>query len=94
MRPSPAPGASRSTTADPSPATPPRPLASIPSRGGAWATRAASGTSVLFRHYRFGAGYGETDLGHTAQTWALILDRLQKYVASGIAQPFFPAPST
>jgi len=49
---------------------------------------------VLFRHYRFGAGYGETDLGHTAQTWALILDRLQKYVASGIAQPFFPAPST
>ena len=55
------------------------------------ATRAASGTSVLFRHYGFGAGYGETDLGHTAQTWALILDRLQKYVASGTPQPFFPA---
>ncbi len=54
------------------------------------ATRAASGTSVLFRHYGFGAGYGETDLGHTAQTWALILDRLQKYVASGTPQPYFP----
>jgi hypothetical protein len=46
---------------------------------------------VLFRHYGFGEGYGETDLGHTAQTWALILDRLQKYAATGIPQPFFPA---
>src|SRR5215468_4868212 len=37
------------------------------------AFRAASGTSVLFRHYGFGEGYSELDLGHTAQTWALIL---------------------
>ena len=47
------------------------------------AARAESGTSVLFRHYGFGDGYAEIDLGHTAQTWALILDRLQRYVASG-----------
>jgi hypothetical protein len=55
------------------------------------ATRADSGTSVLFRHYGFEAGYPEVDLGHTAQTWALILDRLATYVASGNPQPFFPA---
>lgn len=55
------------------------------------ATRAATGTGVLFRHYGFGDGYPETDLGHTAQTWALILDRLAKYAATGTPQPFFPA---
>ena len=55
------------------------------------ATRAETGTGVLFRHYGFGDGYPETDHGHTAQTWALILDRLQHYVESGDAQPFFPA---
>ena len=58
------------------------------------ATRAESGTSVLFRHYGFGAGYAEIDLGHTAQTWALILDRLQRYVATGSPQPFFPAAAS
>ena len=55
------------------------------------ATRAESGTGVLFRHYGFGDGYAESDLGHTAQTWALVLDRLAKYVESGNPQPFFPA---
>ena len=55
------------------------------------ASRAATGTGVLFRHYGFGEGYAEVDLGHTAQTWALILDRLASYVASGRPQPFFPA---
>ena len=55
------------------------------------ASRAATGTGVLFRHHGFGEGYAEVDLGHTAQTWALILDRLASYVASGRAQPFFPA---
>ena len=54
------------------------------------ATRAPSGTSVLFRHYGFGEGYAEVDLGHTAQTWAMVLDRLAKYVATGTPQPFFP----
>ena len=55
------------------------------------ASRAATGTGVLFRHYGFGEGYAEVDLGHTAQTWALILDRLASYVASGRPQPLFPA---
>jgi len=65
--------------------------------GSAWeweldeATRAGAGTSVLFRHYGFAEGYPETDLGHTAQTWALILDRLAGYVADGSPRPFFPA---
>lgn len=54
------------------------------------ATRAPSGTSVLFRHYGFGEGYAEVDLGHTAQTWAMVLDRLAKFVATGKPQPFFP----
>ena len=52
--------------------------------------RAATGTGVVFRHYGFGEGYPEPDLGYTAQTWALILDRLAGYVASGQPQPFFP----
>jgi hypothetical protein len=56
------------------------------------ATRAPTGTGVLFRHYGFADGYREIDLGHTAQTWALILDRLGRYAASGRPQPFFPAP--
>src|SRR5262244_2430677 len=55
------------------------------------ATRADIGTSVLFWHYGFGDGYAEVDLGHTAQTWALIMDRLVRYVATGEPQPFFPA---
>ena len=55
------------------------------------ASRAATGTSVLFRHYSFGEGYAEIDLGHTAQTWAQILQRLAGYLATGIPQPFFPA---
>lgn len=55
------------------------------------ATRAESGTGVLFRHYGFGDGYPETDLGHTAQTWALIMDRLSAHVADGAVRPFFPA---
>jgi uncharacterized protein YndB with AHSA1/START domain len=57
------------------------------------ASRAEAGTSVLFRHYGFGDGYAEIDLGHTAQTWALILDRLARYIASGTPQPFFPQTS-
>jgi hypothetical protein len=55
------------------------------------ASRAEAGTSVLFRHFGFGDGYAEIDLGHTAQTWALILDRLARYTATGVPQPFFPA---
>jgi uncharacterized protein YndB with AHSA1/START domain len=55
------------------------------------AARVENGTGVLFRHYGFGDGYAELDLGHTAQTWALVLDRLAKYVESGKPQPFFAA---
>lgn len=54
-------------------------------------SRSPSGTGVLFRHYGFAEGYPEADLGHTAQTWALVLDRLAKYAATGTPQPFFPA---
>jgi len=57
------------------------------------AARAETGTGVLFRHYGFGDGYPDIDLAHTAQTWALILDRLGGYLATGRAQPFFPAPA-
>jgi hypothetical protein len=57
------------------------------------ATRGESGTGVLFRHYGFGDGYPEVELAHTAQIWALIMDRLQKYVATGTPQPFFPEPA-
>jgi hypothetical protein len=55
------------------------------------AARAEQGTGVLFRHYGFGEGYPEIDLGHTAQTWALILARLAEAAETGTARPFFPA---
>ncbi len=55
------------------------------------AARAETGTGVLFRHYGFADGHAEIDLAHTAQTWALILQRLGGYLASGSPQPFFPA---
>jgi hypothetical protein len=64
--------------------------------GSAWewelgpATRAETGTGVLFRHYGFADGYPEIDFAHTAQTWALILQRLSGYAASGSPQPLFP----
>jgi uncharacterized protein YndB with AHSA1/START domain len=57
------------------------------------AARAESGTGVLFRHYGFGEGYPEIDLGHTAQTWAMILARLAEHAETGAPKPFFPAAS-
>jgi hypothetical protein len=54
------------------------------------AARAETGTGVLFRHYGFGEGYAEIDLAHTAQTWAMIMDRLAGYANTGNLQPFFP----
>jgi hypothetical protein len=56
-------------------------------------TRAETGTGILFRHYGFADGYPESDLGHTAQTWAMVLDRLAKYAGSGTPQPLFPETS-
>ena len=55
------------------------------------ATRAETGTCVLFRHYGFGEGYPELDLAFTAQTWAMINERLAGYIATGTPQPYFPA---
>jgi uncharacterized protein YndB with AHSA1/START domain len=55
------------------------------------AVRADSGTSVLFRHYGFGEGYPEVDLAYTAQTWAMIMDRLAGCANTGKPQPYFPA---
>jgi hypothetical protein len=55
------------------------------------AYRAESGTSVLFRHHGFGAGYPEADLAYTAQTWALILDRLADFAQTGTPAPYFAA---
>ena len=40
--------------------------ADVEARGDA--VRAETGTGVVFRHYGFGDGYPEADLGHTAQT--------------------------
>ncbi|HEV7207627.1 MAG TPA: hypothetical protein VGN54_02680 [Mycobacteriales bacterium] len=51
-----------------------------------------SGTTVVFRHFGFAEGYPEADLGRTAQSWAMITDRLDKYAVTGVAQPFFPEP--
>ena len=56
--------------------------------------RAETGTGVLFRHYGFGEGYPEIDLAHTAQTWAMIMQRLADYVASGSPHPFFQAAAS
>lgn len=55
------------------------------------ANRAESGTAVVFRHYGFGPGYPDTDLGYTAQTWAMILDRLSTYATTGTPGPYFPS---
>jgi hypothetical protein len=55
--------------------------------------RAETGAGVLFRHYGFADGYPETDLASTAQTWAMVLDRLARYADTGTPQPFFPPES-
>lgn len=57
------------------------------------ATRAESGTGILFRHHGFAEAYPEIDLGHTAQTWAMIMDRLAKFAGSGTPQPLFTETS-
>lgn len=46
-------------------------------------------TTVIFRHYGFGEGIDENNVGGTAQTWAMSLDRLTKFIATGVAQPYF-----
>ena len=49
----------------------------------------ASKTDVQFRHYDFEAGHGESEVAYTAQSWAMILERLARYLTSGVADPFF-----
>jgi len=46
-------------------------------------------TNVQFRHYDFESGYGEADLAYAAQSWAMILERLARYLKSGVPHPFF-----
>jgi hypothetical protein len=46
-------------------------------------------TSVQFRHYDFEPSYSESDLAYTAQSWAMILDRLARYLESGVPGPYF-----
>ncbi len=46
-------------------------------------------TNVQFRHYDFEPSYTESDMAYTAQSWAMILDRLAHYVKTGVADPFF-----
>ncbi|HEY5438945.1 MAG TPA: SRPBCC domain-containing protein [Acidimicrobiales bacterium] len=46
-------------------------------------------TSVQFRHVDFESDYSEDALAYTAQSWAMILDHLARFMESGIAQPFF-----
>jgi len=46
-------------------------------------------TTVVFRHYGFADGYSDSNLGGTAQTWAMILHHLSTFVESGLANPYF-----
>jgi len=46
-------------------------------------------TVVQFRHFGFEADYGEGFVAFTAQSWAMILDRLARYIKSGDPDPFF-----
>ena len=46
-------------------------------------------TDVQFRHYDFESGYEESALAYTAQSWAMILDHLARYLKSGVPDPFF-----
>jgi uncharacterized protein YndB with AHSA1/START domain len=48
-------------------------------------------TTVIFRHYGFGEGIAENDLGGTAQTWAMTLQHLANFVSTGFPQPYFAA---
>ena len=60
--------------------------------GSAWEWALSShdkSASVQFRHYDFEPSYTESDLAYTAQSWAMILDRLARYLASGVPAPYF-----
>ncbi len=46
-----------------------------------------SGTQLFFAHSGFAAP--DPMLGHTAYTWALLMDHLRRYAETGVADPFF-----
>jgi hypothetical protein len=46
-------------------------------------------TGVQFRHVDFESDYSEDALAYTAQSWAMILDHLARFMESGEAKPFF-----
>jgi hypothetical protein len=46
-------------------------------------------TTVQFRHYGFESSYGESDAAFTAQSWAMILERLARFVKTDVPDPFF-----
>lgn len=46
-------------------------------------------TDVQFRHYDFESSYDEASMAHTAQSWAMILDRLARFVKTRAPDPFF-----
>jgi hypothetical protein len=46
-------------------------------------------TIVQFRHFGFEDGCEEDALAFTAQSWAMILERLARFVKSGEPDPFF-----
>jgi uncharacterized protein YndB with AHSA1/START domain len=49
----------------------------------------ANQTDVQFRHYDFESDHTESQMAFTAQSWAIILDRLARYVKTGVPDPFF-----
>jgi uncharacterized protein YndB with AHSA1/START domain len=51
-------------------------------------------TTVIFRHYGFGEGIPENALGGTAQTWAMTLEHLTIFIATGKANPYFGGKSS
>jgi uncharacterized protein YndB with AHSA1/START domain len=46
-------------------------------------------TDVQFRHFGFEDDHSDDALGHTAQSWAMILHHLQKFALSKTPDPFF-----
>lgn len=46
-------------------------------------------TDVQFRHYDFEASYEEASMAYSAQSWAMILDSLARFVKTGVPDPFF-----
>jgi uncharacterized protein YndB with AHSA1/START domain len=63
-----------------------------------WSLRASPDddkvTMVQFRHFGFASDHGEDAVAYTAQTWAMVLERLARYVTSGVADPFFTNVAT